>query len=589
MNTDVSAIPRGAAARPRRLQLAAAGAALAALLALAVGVARPLDAAADPPASRPNVVMLMTDDQTLAEMSALPYTSALMAGGATFSRAYASYPLCCPSRATVYSGQYMHNHNVRGNNGPLGGRGQFVNSGREAQALPTWLRDAGYHNVHIGKYMNGYGGGVPPGWNEWYGKLSEYNASVYGAGIYYNFSMFEDPPVNGGVPCPSGRPAQPGQPFTCSYGGLYQTDVLRDKAVEAIHRLGGNANPQRPFFLNVSFNAPHAPYIPAPRHQALATSSPLPQLPGVNERVVSDKPGFLRSLPRLGKGKLRQIAVRRRNRIAMLASVDDAVASIVSALQAENELDNTYLIFTDDNGYFSGEHRIRQGKYLPHEPSTHVPLMIRGPGIPSGTSEELVSNVDLAATIGDIADVSPALLQDGRSLLPFAASPGLTTSRPILLEADTGPSVDDDGVESTKILKSERRRAALLRKLRQCEKREEKEKRLLCRRRGVRNLEQDPGLVYRLRAPAYRALRTDRYLYVLYSTGRSELYDMRVDPAQLNSKHKDPRYRLVRKWLFDKLTEFSSCAGASCLAGVDTEPLPAAKRKSRGKKDSKKD
>jgi hypothetical protein len=87
-------------------------------------------------------------------------------------------------------------------------------------ASPTWLRDAGYYNVHIGKYMNGYGGGVPPGWNEWYGKLSEYNTAVYGAGIYYNFSMWEDPPVSGGRPCPSGRPGPPGQAHTCSYGGL---------------------------------------------------------------------------------------------------------------------------------------------------------------------------------------------------------------------------------------------------------------------------------------------------------------------------------------------------------------------------------
>jgi N-acetylglucosamine-6-sulfatase len=575
--------------RRERAFIAAGLAAMLSLLALSAGILKPLEAAAAPPAnaaSGPNVVLFLTDDQTLEEMRALPYTSALMAGGVNFRRAYVSYPLCCPSRATLLSGQFMHNNGVRGNNGPFGGWQRFHNLGTEANALPTWLQDAGYYNVHVGKYMNGYGGGVPPGWDEWYGKLSEYNESVYGAGIYFNYRLFEDPPDDGGLGCPTGNPAPKGAPFNCFYSGLYQTDVLRDKAMEAVNRLGGAANP--PFFLSVGFNAPHSPYIPAPRHQDAYLSAPLAKLKGTNERDVSDKPGFLRKLPRLGKGKLKQISTRRRSRLAMLRSVDEAVASIVLALQAENELQNTYLIFTSDNGYWSGEHRVRQGKYLPHEPSSHVPLMIRGPGIPSGTSNELVSNVDLAETIRDIAGAPARLIQDGRSLLPFAANPGLRSSRPILLEAETGPSVDDEGAESPKLLKAKRkakrRRAALKRRLRQCDKLGDKQQRKLCRLRGVRNLEQEPGLVYKLRAPAYRALRTDRYLFVLYATGETELYDMRRDPHQLRSVNKERRYRPVRKWFFDRLAEFSNCAGASCRADVGTEPAPRKSKSGKKKK-----
>src|SRR3954462_14117736 len=176
------------------------------------------------------------------------------------------------------------------------------------------------------------------------------------------------PPANGGVPCPSGDPPVSGQPFTCLYGddpSDYQTDVFRDMAVEAIHRVGDAGGGQTPFFLNVDFNAPHSPYVPAPRHQGTLAGAPLAPEPGTNENNTADKPFFLRRLPRLGNGKLVAIDNRRRARLEMLRSVDDAVNSIVQALAAEGQLDNTYIVFTSDNGYFSGEHRIRQGKYLP--------------------------------------------------------------------------------------------------------------------------------------------------------------------------------------------------------------------------------
>ena len=576
--------------------------ALAAVLVLiAISVVSARGASADPPAPRPNVVLLMTDDQTLEEMSALPRTTSWVGGrGATFNRAYISYPLCCPSRATILSGRYMHNTGVRGNSAPSGGWEAFTGGATEQKALPTWLQEAGYYNVAIGKYMNGYSGApapIPPGWDEWYGKYSEYDPSVHGARIYFNYRFREDPPAVGGVPCPSGDPVVAGEPFNCHYGQApsdYQTDVIREKAVEAIHRLGGDTNPQRPFFLNVSFNAPHSPYVPAPRHDGYLSGLPIEKPAGSNEKNIEDKPRFLRRLPRLGKRKLRQIVQRRRGALEMLLSVDQAVEQIVTALAQENELSNTYLIFVSDNGYFSGEHRIRQGKYLPHEPSSHVPLLIRGPGIPAGgVSDELVSNVDIAETIRDAAGAAAAIQQDGRSLLPFARLPGLRSTRPLLLEADTGPGIDDEGAEGPdptdqRKLKRFRKRLKKQRKAlrRQCKrlKRESPKRALLCFKRGVRNLEQEPTDVgYNLRAPAYRALRTDRYLLSLYSTGAIELYDMRRDPHQLHSVHKKGPYKAVRKWMLDRLNQIANCQGASCSAHVGPEPKKKKKKKKKAR------
>lgn len=588
----------------RRSARRAAVAAAAGVLALCCWLGLRAPHSADAAPGEDNVVLIVTDDQTLEEMRGLPQTSALIGGqGVSFERAYVNFPLCCPSRAGMLTGQYMHNNGVRGNGGEFGGWQRFVGSGSEANALPTWLEDAGYYNVEVGKYMNGYAEQlanpppVPPGWDEWYGKYSEYDDAVKGSRIYFNYRMREDPPATGGLPCPSGDPPVPGDVFTCSYGesdGEYQTDVVREKALEAIDRLSGPSSPQTPFFLKVDFNSPHSPYIPAPRnvgqHAASAIQAPIAS----NEKDISDKPRFLRRLPRLGKGKLSQIVTRRRQRLEMLMSVDDAVAAIVAKLEDEGQLADTYLIFTSDNGYFSGEHRIRQGKYLPHEPSSHVPLMIRGPGIPAGgSSQALVANTDIPTTIAAIAGATPSVPQDGLSLLPFATNPSASTARGILLEGDTGP-IDDDGAEqdaadaaqdAARLQAYYRKRKAQKRKLKaRCAKLKRKNAKLAirCMKRGVANLEQEPtDSSYRLNAPAFTALRSNRYLLTLYSTGEQELYDMALDPAQLSSLHRNPRYKWVRKWMLAKLAGLANCEGAACSASLGIEPTPLKKHKKK--------
>ncbi|MGZ5386757.1 MAG: sulfatase family protein [Solirubrobacterales bacterium] len=573
-----------------------------AVLAATLAVLNPFRAdaqAGDPP----NVVVILSDDQALSEMSGLPRTSALIGDqGVSFQRAYISYPLCCPSRATILSGQYMHNTDVRGNLWPNGGWQRFRDKGTEAKALPTWLDAAGYHTVQIGKYMNGYDGSPPPvpaGWDEWYGKYSEYDDSVKGGRIYFNYRMRQDPPAGGtGVPCPSGGPPVPGEPFTCTYGEDaedYQTDVLGEMAVDAIERRAPSSSP---FFLNVDFNAPHSPYIPAPRHDGAYAGVPMPKLPGINEKNVRDKPRFLRRLPRLGKGKLNTIVKRRRARFEMLLSLDDQIERIVNALDESGELDNTYILFLSDNGYFAGEHRIRQGKYLPHVQSSHVPLLVRGPGIAAGSrSNALVSNVDIAPTVAQMADATPTLTQDGTSLMPLATNPAADAgTRPILLEGDTGPSIDDDGAESPvpdfddpadrkrlkafyKKLKAQKRR---LKQRCKASANGSRKQAAACYRNGVRNLDQEPtDPAYSLKAPAYAGIRTQRYMLTQYTTGETELYDLARDPWQLSSLHATPRFKPLRNWLLERLAAYRSCKGADCRAGIGPEPKPLKKKRKK--------
>jgi arylsulfatase A-like enzyme len=531
-----------------------AGLALLALLAAATLIIAPWSSAASSD-GRPNIVMIITDDQTLSEMAGLPQTRNLIGGaGVTFSRFYISYPLCCPSRATFLTGRYSHNHGVHGNTPPNGGAGVF----NDAQTVPVWLHNSGYKTVHIGKYLNGYaltsGPFVPPGWDEWYGKLGRTNG-VASENHYFDYSMYEQGPT--------------GLPQLINYGEAqsdYQTDIYRDKAVDAINRLSGPGASQ-PFYLSLDFGAPHFPYTPAPRHEGALTGVPLPKLAAFNERNLRDKPKFMRVGTRgIPQKTRRRIANRRRLRLEQLLSVDEAISSVFDALTRTGELSNTYVLFASDNGYFNGEHRVYKGKYLPQEPSSHVPMMMRGPGLPAGaTSAELSANVDIAPTIiaaaGPAAQAQvPAGFVDGRSLLPFAANPAATTQRPVLLEADRGTLEGDEPTGDTEV------QPASLSSL-----------------RGVPNLEQEPfahmtktshNSLTSVSAPAYRAIRTNRYLFVQYASGAQELYDMLRDPAQVHSVNATPAYRAVKAFLAAQLLKLEVCHGTACDDAIPPDPAP---------------
>jgi N-acetylglucosamine-6-sulfatase len=490
---------------------------------------------------------------TASELAGMPNVQSLIAGqGTSFNRAYISFPLCCPSRATMLNGQYMHNHGVHGNFPPNGSWLKFRS--RESSALPVRLHADGYHNVHIGKYMNGYGAfgtldqvPVPPGWDEWYGKVAE-------DAIYFNYQLVEK----------TGSNATPRITFYGDQPLDYQTDVFSGRAVDFVT---DHPAAQEPFLLDLWFNSPHGPFDPAPRDRFRLAGSPLPKVQGFNEKDISDKPKWFRrqARKRLGRAQIKLIDNERRRAQEQLLSVDQSVGKLVAALQSRGKLNDTYIIFASDNGFFRGEHRIASGKYLPYEPASRVPLLIRGPGIPAdGVSDELVWNGDITQTILQIASGSEDPGLDGRSLLPFAEDPARRSTRPVLLEGDTGPGGTGAESAQTSAVRAREARVGVLGK------------------RGVRNLDQEPNAIKSATntstAPAYRSIRTDRYEYTLYANGQSELYDMRRDPAQLRSLAFDPRYRYVRKWLYNALIPLSACSGPSCRVELGPDPLPLSKQ-----------
>jgi N-acetylglucosamine-6-sulfatase len=510
--------------------------------------------------SQKNVIFILTDDMTYSELSAMPNVQSLIAAqGTSFNEAYISFPLCCPSRATMMSGQYMHNHGVHGNFPPNGGWPKFRS--HESNDLPVWLQDDGYYNVHIGKYMNGYGTvgdtlPVPQGWDEWYGKVSE-------DALYFNYQLIEK----------TGPLATPHITFYGDQPSDYQTDVFTDRAVDFVKDSGVS---KQPFWLNLWFNSPHGPFDPAPRDAYRFAGTPLPKLPGFNEKDISDKPKWFReqARKRISKKQAKLIDNERRRQEEQLASVDQAVGELVQSLKDKGILDDTYIIFSSDNGFFRGEHRIVTGKYLPYDPASRVPLIIRGPGIPAGgVSNELVWNGDIPQTILQIASGSQMDSLDGRSFLSYAENPWQRSTRPVLLEGDTGPG--GTGAESAQSSSARAREARVH----------------VAGRKGVDNLEQEPDAIKSATntdtAPAYRSIRTDRYEYTVYANGQTELYDMKHDPAQLHSLALDPRYRPVRKWLYAQLVPLSSCSGLSCRVEIGPDPAPLPKRALRPKRKKK--
>ncbi len=496
----------------RRTALLAA----AAVLLLPTGGLSAQDTTTGAAVDEPNVVVLMTDDQRYDDMRPLPKTQRLIGNaGVSFTRAYVSYPVCCPARATFFTGRYAHNHRVRCLYPWCGGGYGAL---KQRSYLPVWLQNAGYVTAHVGKFLNGYGKEkgtplLPNGWTEWFGLMDHFTYRMWG------YDIFED-----------GERTRYGS-LRREVADKYQTDVLAEKARDFILERSGR---DEPFFLSVAFLAPHHESAktqkltgkvvrPAPRHRGRFSREPLPDLPSYNERDVSDKPSFIPRFNRPISARSEATIVKRfRERWESLLAVDDAVQDIVGALRRTGELDNTYVIFTSDHGFMQGEHRIRSGKMVPYDPSTRVPLLIRGPGIPSGRrARALVGDVDLAPTILNAARARTRVL-DGNSILQFARNPGRPRGRPFL---HTTAGQGAKGRTNT-------------------------------REGGVRGSQP--------RVPAWSAVRTATWLYIEYKNGSRELYNMKRDRWQLRSVVDNPNLRPKIRTLRRILGDLRSCRGRSC-------------------------
>ncbi len=450
-----------------------------------VGIRRPrplgcerLEDRSVPSVAQPNIVFIMSDDQDVGTMQYMPRVQELLAArGVTFNNSFVTSSICCPSNVTALTGQYTFNHGVLNNLSPTGGFQKFVDmriDGNPAtqgdeSTLAVWLDDAGYNTGRVGKYLVGYPTDstyVPPGWDEWHSTFGGFTS-------YFNYRMN----VNGTV---------------VQYGAAeadYLTDVLTGRAVDFINR--AEANDTQPFFLQFSPTAPHAdniqngPATPAPRHAGMFAGIQAPRTPSFNEADVSDKPLPIRNFPLLTSTQIAAIDREYQSRVESLQAVDEGVARIVASLAANGELDNTYIVFTSDNGYHLGQHRFLNGKFQVYEEDIRVPLIIRGPGVQAGaTVDQMAVNIDLAPTMARWGRATPDRVMDGQSLTPLLGPNGATQNWR-----------EDFLVE-----------------------------------------------LYRHLPPAQngdviKAVRTEHEVYVEYRSGPRELYDLRTDPYQLQNSY----------------------------------------------------
>jgi N-acetylglucosamine-6-sulfatase len=406
-----------------------------------------------PPPSPPNIVLILTDDQRWDSLWAMPKVRRMLSGrGVRFTNGFVVNPLCCPSRASILTGRYSHGTGVYTNFAPTGGYPAFD----PTTTIATALRQRGYRTALIGKYLNGYlGTDVPPGWDRW----AAFNGP-HGGISYFNYTMSMD-----GIERSFG--ASPSD---------YSTDVLARRAVRFIRETDG------PFFLYFAPSAPHMPAVPPPRDDfALASIAPS-RPPSYNEVDFSDKPLWLRPTSRYDVALQAREDRIRATQLRSLPAVDDAVERIVNALRAAGVLHRTLIVFTSDNGFLHGEHRLG-GKQSAYEESIRVPMILRYDPLTAGRGRDprIALNIDLAPTFADAAGTHLDGV-DGRSLLDLLRRPAAAGRRWFLIE-----HVEDS---------SQR---------------------------------------YLPRIPTYCAVRGDRWKYVEYTDGNQELYDLMADPFELRN------------------------------------------------------
>jgi arylsulfatase A-like enzyme len=373
---------------------------------------------------RPNIILILSDDQTPSDLSYMPKTlEHIISPGTQFGNAFVVQAACCPSRASILTGQYSHNHKVLSNKPPRGGFPVFYQSGKETSTLATWLQNAGYYTALVGKYLNSYPGVdqqslsvnesyIPPGWDEWYALQYKQPYYKYQLNINGQVKRFKDEPED------------------------YSTDVFSNFAEQFIDKTSCK---NKPFFLFLSPTAPHTPETPAVRHQNLFNNIKVPRPPSFNEADVSDKPTFIQAFPLLNDNQITLLDNLYRSRLQMLQALDELVEKVVLTLEGKNLLTNTYLIYMSDNGFRFGNHRIASGivetdegeerkaygKGLPYEEDIRIPLAIRGPGVPEGVLlDSMVLNIDIAPTIAEFANISIPDDVDGMSFVPLLQDQG---------------------------------------------------------------------------------------------------------------------------------------------------------------------
>ena len=391
------------------------------------------DSDAEAPAKRPNVVVILTDDLDKSLMPYMPNVTRLIRDqGAEMTNFYVEQSSCCPSRASILSGLYAHNHGVIGNVWPQGGYDRWRET-KQGDDLPVWLEQAGYRSAMLGKYFNEYPyhpgshlsdaekaerrAYVPPGWQSW---AAPVQGNAY-AQDHYKLN------IDGTV--------------DDDFHEDYLDSRLGDRALDLVDGADGFDFADGGQFLYYASYSPHTPYAYPPELEGSFADAQYPRTPDFDEADVSDKFGLTRSRKPLSAADIATIDETFRKRIRSVQVLDQNVARLVQELDDQGALDNTYLIFTSDNGYIMGNHRREIGKYNQFQGTVNVPFYVRGPGIAAGsTYDDVAGNIDIAPTIADITGARGARRR--RRPLAAAPPPGRRAALPALLPA--GPGADAD-------------------------------------------------------------------------------------------------------------------------------------------------
>ncbi|WP_427895310.1 sulfatase family protein [Kribbella sp. GL6] len=462
------------------------------LMLLVAGCSTPDQAAVKP--AHPNIVFVLTDDLSMNLLQYMPQVQQLAKDGASFSNYTVTDSLCCPSRSSIFTGKFPHDTGVFTNGGKDGGFKVFHQRQNEDSTFATALQKAGYHTAMMGKYLNGYQPNgtvdgqqdyVPPGWNDWY---------VAGNGYpEYNYTLNANHQLEKHGKAPSD----------------YLTDVLAGRARDVI------SNAKQPFFLEIATFAPHSPYTPAPQDKNKFPGLKAPR-DGSYDKLPANAPPWLAKHPALTPKQQKALDKAFRKRAQAVQSVDRMLGSLRDTLEKTGAADNTVIVFSSDNGYHLGEHRLTAGKQTAFETDIHVPLVMAGPGIKAGTTvPQSVQNADLAPTFETLAGLTPSADVDGRSLTPlFGGTP--PTWRTASLVEHHGPDTDPKDPDHPE--------------------------------KGSGN------------PTTYEALRTAMATYVEYSDGTVEYYDRSKDPLQLDNTASSLSSS-QRAALHAKLQALRSCHG----------------------------
>ena len=424
--------------------------------------------------SRPNIVFVLTDDLSSNLVRYMPHVVALERAGTTFTNYTVTDSLCCPSRASIFTGRFPHDTGVFTNGGNDGGFGTFYQRGEEQATFAAALERIGYRTAMMGKYLNGYIPGqhlggtrpyVPPGWSEW---------DVAGGG-YREFNYHLN------------------QNHTVVYYGKHPKDYLTDVLARRANRFVSTCpSAHQPFFLELATFAPHRPYVPAPRDEHAFPDLRAPRLANF-DRLPLHAPPWIAGAPPLTRKQQSHIDWVFRSRVQADLAVDRALASVETTLRQMGDAGDTDIFFSSDNGYHLGEHRLVPGKMTAFDTDIRVPLVAAGPGIAKDhICPAVVENIDLAPTFEQLSGGSPTADVDGRSLVPLLRGRVPRHWRTAALIEHHGP------VNTTT---------------------------------GGPDLEAEDSA----NPPTYEAIRTATYTYVEYADGSRELYDLVRDPEETDN------------------------------------------------------